>query len=481
MNAFLIRSLAFQAILACFLQAPHAVAAERTARRCTPWPNSNRLISNTTQTVNGVTLLKDFAQIQPVYSGIPQGDVLPTELSQSIVKIQTQGTSGSGTVIASSGAFSTVLTAAHVIEGNRPSELWVETAHGVRHAVKSITVLQGNDLAELIIINHNNQCLPSLPLARSLSEAYWAKRKVTSFQEEVYIIGYPEASQRPRGVTANAIMQSYSAVNRSRGYAIMYHYDQNKRTETGMSGGPVLNRNGYVVGIHGQVDTISRLGSPDSIRTGYGLAVPVSVWINARSSPAYVTTSESSVGLALQGAYQLSTGQIDRSILSLTNAIDRGVTEHRQLMAQKREAYEREVMEPFRDVLSHESQCRQQIEHKRQMRSFYPSPYGMGLSSDDLSRIEETQEYSFCVRSKKIVAAEAAKRYQLEQQDMNAAEHAMAFHGFQHHLYALRSLAYALQGQTNKSKLDLQRCQQLTGGRRSQPCTMAEQLIESIR
>jgi len=274
-------------------------------------------------------------------------------------------------------------------------------------------------------------------------------------------------------VKANAIMQSYSGNPRSGGYSILYNYENGSNTEIGMSGAPVLDRNGYIVGIHGQVDTISLQSRADTLRTGYGLAVPINTWINQRAKSLQVKTRKNAVDLALVGAYQLSSGNINQSINSLTEAIQQAKGEYRKMQINRKRAYIKEVSEPFKEALSAETRCRQQVQHKRELRSFYSSPYG--LESMSYERMQ--REIEFCIGTAQKLKALADEQFKLEQTNDEAVESSMASHASQHHLYALRSLAYAANGQADKSQVDLTKCLKLTGNRRSKVCRLSTKFL----
>lgn len=420
-------------------------------------------------------ILKDFTGAIPVYASYPKQGLPEEELLESIVKIKTQGSSGTGVIISSDGQSIKLLTAAHVVEGSSPQEILVETINGMLISADAIDFFDNTDLAEISSSIAPSTCLKAPPLTRSLSFDIWAKTRDSSFQKDVYIVGYPEATNKPKLVKANAIMQSYSGNPRSGGYSIFYNYENGSNTETGMSGAPVLDRNGYIVGIHGQVDTISLQSRADTLRTGYGLAVPINTWINQRAKSLQVKTRENAVDLALVGAYQLSSGNINQSINSLTEAIQQAKGEYRKMQIKKKRAYIKEVSEPFKEALSAETRCHQEAQHKQEMRSLYPSPYFL----ESMSHESMQREIEFCIRSARKMKALADERFKLEQTNDEAVESSMAFHGSQHHLYALRALAYAANGQADKSQKDVVKCLKLTGNAsaRSKVCRLSSKFL----
>lgn len=478
--------LCFMTGVGCHLQ-PLASAATLTPGR-TPTEdrtreNEQQCISRQTtvfftypqiKNVNGSMLLKDFAGAVPVFASFSDQLKPDKRLLESIVKIKTQGNSGTGVAISNDGRVVKILTSAHVVAGSSPQEITLETVYGKTHLAQSIRFFHKSDLAEISADIELSTCLEAAPLARSLKSNMWAKTRDSSVQEDVYIIGYPEALSRPKIVKANAILQSYSGNPRAGGYSIMYHYPTESSTEIGMSGAPVFDSNGYVVGIHGQVDTIKNKSGEAPLRTGYGLAVPINTWINQTAKELSVKTRESSVDLALLGAYQLSSGMLDQSISSLSEAISRAIGEYRELQTKNRDAYRREVMEPFQEVLRAEVICKQQAEQRKDLRSFYPSYQLQPPSNADIQR-----EIAFCISSRRKMDELEARQVKSEQLNVEITEKSMAFSGSQHHLYALRALAYAVKGQANRSQADIVKCLRLTGPSttRSRICQLSSRIL----
>lgn len=461
--------------LDCLSQAPAQAEPGPAAsvRACSPWSAGDR--TGATEISDGVVVQRDFAAGIPVYASLSRSTAksggraltIPDNLAESMVRIETQGSPGSGVIIAADGRTLTVLTAAHVTQNSRETEITVQTFDGENHAVRSIHVFPGSDLAELKVAS--SRCYKAIPLVRGLESDLFSRSRKTSVKEDVFILGFPAGTSSLRLVAAEAVMQSYGQQSRAGGYAIMYRYGASGQTEVGMSGGPVLDTNGYLVGIHGQVDRIGRSVLDISVRTGYGLAVPVNLWINARTRNAYTERRRTAVDDALVGAYQLSTGDLDQSIKSLSRAIEASIQEHRALTQQRSEAYRREVVEPLGNALSAEADCKRQQAHQQQMAGLFgSSPYtSLPRSSDQLR-----QEYEWCVRSRRSVEEIARRQRQREMTERNATEQSMAQDGSQQHLYMLRSLAYGAKGLSREARQDQHRCRQLAGRRGAEICEL---------
>lgn len=426
--------------------------------------------------VDGVAIQRDFIGAIPVHASL-SGSVrdgagarvrIPASLAEAVVRIETQASPGSGVVIAADGRRLTILTSAHVVQHSAEQEIVVRLSDGEALPVRSIQPFPGSDLAQLSV--DSSRCLMAAPLVRSLESDLLSKTRRTSFQQDVSILGFPAASAELKLVKAEALLQSYADQGRAGGYAIMYRYGPLAQTEIGMSGSPVFDQNGYVVGIHGQVDRVGEASGRTAMRTGYGLAVPVNVWINARTANRYSEPGRTAVDHALIGAYQLSTGELDRSIESLSRAIEMSIAEYRTLSRRRADSYRRELIEPFGTYFSAEESCRRQQQQERQLRSYYPSPYG----GFEQSGSEAQRVLDFCIRSRQTVEALSRQQREREMSERGAAESSMAAAGAQHHLYMLRSLAYAARGMSAEASQDRQRCLELAGRSDAKVCELPD-------
>jgi serine protease Do len=150
---------------------------------------------------------------------------------------------GSGVIIYHEGSTYTVLTAKHVLV--RPSSIsQVETVDGKRYPLLAQTVkmLPGVDLAVL-----------EFKSDRPYKIAKIANSDQASIGSVVYTSGFPAPGQtihdREFRFTRGEIA-SRPTKAQADGYAMIY----TNITRRGMSGGPVLNEDGQLVGIHGRAD-----------------------------------------------------------------------------------------------------------------------------------------------------------------------------------------------------------------------------------
>lgn len=186
------------------------------------------------------------------------------------------GLGGSGVIIAKDDKTYTVLTAYHVV-ANPNTEYTIKTSKGNDHSVKSIKSLQtGENTPDLaIVIFESNEEYAIAPLSNS-DEA--------TIGSGVYISGYPLPSV---GGTEREYAFTNGQVTNVRnsdpeGYTLRY----DAVTRRGMSGGPVFDVSGRVVGIHGQGDTAGSLAvqketgqGTEEIKTGLNSAIPINTFM----------------------------------------------------------------------------------------------------------------------------------------------------------------------------------------------------------
>ncbi len=207
----------------------------------------------------------------PAYSAQVYQAILP-----SLVLIQTQSENqeeedgvgvGSGVVINESGD---ILTAHHVV--SEATEIEIIFADGTQTSAEIIAAQPENDIALL----HPNRP-PEL-----IVPAIVGNPKAMRIGDETFTVG------NPLGLTGSMSAGVISGFDRS-----LPLNDSGERLEgliqfdaavnPGNSGGPLLNRNGQVVGI------VTALANPSqqNFFTGIGFAVPISTAIGAAGAPDY--------------------------------------------------------------------------------------------------------------------------------------------------------------------------------------------------
>lgn len=175
---------------------------------------------------------------------------------QIIVRIDGGGI-GSGSIVERSSNVYTVLTNWHVVKNS--GDYVIQTIDGRKHRVApdSIQQLPGLDLAILKFESNQNYQIAELGDANNLSEG-----------QNVYFAGYPgelreEDNRYYRFFTANLV--GILPKSTDKGYSLVYSGE----AFPGMSGGPVFNKDGLMIGVHGEANIHAVSGGTSN----YGIAI----------------------------------------------------------------------------------------------------------------------------------------------------------------------------------------------------------------
>ncbi|MEA5621194.1 serine protease [Cronbergia sp. UHCC 0137] len=181
---------------------------------------------------------------------------------------------GSGVIIAKNGNTYTVLTANHVV-ASQAQEYNIYTSKKKTHAVTSVQSLQKTETS------------PDLAIVKFESSEEYSVAPISNSDDAgigtgVYISGYPMSieieGEREYAFTNGQIINRPDS--KPKGYTMRY----DALTRRGMSGGPVFDVSGRVVGIHGEGDVDGEIknesASGGSIRnkTGFNAAVPINTF-----------------------------------------------------------------------------------------------------------------------------------------------------------------------------------------------------------
>ncbi|MCM1984832.1 trypsin-like peptidase domain-containing protein [Lyngbya confervoides] len=180
------------------------------------------------------------------------------------VQIQAAGSSGSGVLLQRQGNRYAVLTAKHVVDATQPGEeLYAVTSDGRFHGgvVQEMVLLAGLDVALL--------WFAVAPEAPDYALAVVGNSDALVETDRIYVAGFPQtglAITRPTFTITQGVVTGKGTYER--GYGLI---DDNV-TQTGMSGGPILNQQGQLVGIHGLAEQVVQ-GVP--VKAGLSLGIPI--------------------------------------------------------------------------------------------------------------------------------------------------------------------------------------------------------------
>ncbi len=236
------------------------------------------------------------------------------------VQIESQ-TPGSGVIIQREGNTYTLLTAAHVVATEDNYEAL--TSDGQRHTIKNQTIRRFTDVDLAVVQFTSDRNYPLVKVGQS------SRIKAGSVS---YVSGFPLKSLDVFDTTYR-LTKGHIGANAQRslaqGYAMAYSND----TFSGMSGGPVLNEQGQLIGIHGRSLTVRQETGgldPDSgIKLGFNLAIPINAFLKKASqvTPALaVKTIPTNFDTAaddayLQGVDQFVKRDYQKALASFNRAI----------------------------------------------------------------------------------------------------------------------------------------------------------------
>ena len=230
-----------------------------------------------TVTVAGIVVLA----AAPVFAKTPQ------EIAQLAISVTVQingqysneVSSGTGFIIAKQGTTYTVLTANHVVDDDKPTYM-IRTNTGKDHQVIRVVRLQkSQNEPDLAVVTFNST--DSYPVVT------FGDSEQATVGAEIFVFGYPGIPdsrnyQKERNFEFVPGYVTSRLPNHPRGYTLRY----NAVTKGGMSGGPVFDGEGRVVGVHGEGDldydrvTDGKVFTGLAItKTGFNSAIPINIFI----------------------------------------------------------------------------------------------------------------------------------------------------------------------------------------------------------
>ena len=242
---------------------------------------------------------------------------------QITVSINGNNSNGSGVIIDKSGNNYTVLTAAHVV--GRQDKYEIITADNQRHGVSRVKKLADVDLAVVNFTNNQTKNKINNYTAAKIGNSDNSTEGTT-----VYVAGFP----KPTAAISESIytfLDGRISANASKplreGYALVYTID----TLPGMSGGPVLNQQGELIGIHGRGDTtqnyqISEMNPNIIIKTGFNLGVPINtfkqLYASGNKLPTPVAAKPKPDDFYLRGGNKLKNNNYQGAVTDLSKAVN---------------------------------------------------------------------------------------------------------------------------------------------------------------
>jgi tetratricopeptide (TPR) repeat protein len=178
---------------------------------------------------------------------------------------------GSGILLAKQGQTYFVLTAAHVVA--TPDEYDIITPDGQKYKINydQVKKLPGVDLAVVPFTSARNYQLAKIGNSSQVQRG-----------NPAFVAGWPmggNAINNPTLLFQQGIISANSQVTQSDGYSLIY----TNNTLPGMSGGPVLNGQGEVIGVHGRGETQRQQATQNAnvvLKVGYNLGVPINTFLN---------------------------------------------------------------------------------------------------------------------------------------------------------------------------------------------------------
>ncbi|WP_240868442.1 S1 family peptidase, partial [Cylindrospermopsis raciborskii] len=189
------------------------------------------------------------------------------------VTIRITGISNSsGVIISKNGDTYTVLTNSHVFQNHPTGKFEIITPDGRKHQLNNLRKIANLDLATLEFNSIQEYRVVELGDSNRITRG-----------EDIYVSGFP--ANQDLNFSQSGITRIITKA-RPGGYALVYRIG----AFPGMSGGPILDSDGKLVGIHGQTQSVP-LDFGRSTPEEYG--IPLQTFLNvtsiSRSSPPPIT------------------------------------------------------------------------------------------------------------------------------------------------------------------------------------------------
>ncbi|MEM9506491.1 MAG: tetratricopeptide repeat-containing serine protease family protein [Cyanobacteria bacterium P01_E01_bin.35] len=235
------------------------------------------LNSNSVRNIfSGIAVAAAIVITQGTYAFAKSATEIAAIAIETTVKIEnTLGIpGGSGVIIAKNNNTYTVLTANHVVVN--PNVGYIIKINDQQHAVNTVKSLKEQTGLDLAVVTFDStQTYPTTTFGDS---------EYASVGANIFVSGFPLAvdvnAEREHEFTTGMVTSIRK--NAAEGYAMRYQ----ALTRRGMSGGPVFDTSGHLVGIHGQGDVTGSIKNesssiPEPLKTGFNAAIPISSFIDS--------------------------------------------------------------------------------------------------------------------------------------------------------------------------------------------------------
>lgn len=192
--------------------------------------------------------------LKPLIARQTQVATNPSEIVRQItVRILTNPGTGSGVIVARHGQKYTILTNNHVVDNTRNSQYMVLTADGHTHPAKRIQSKQFANL-DLAIVQFTS--------SQSYRVAEIGNSNTVFLGQQVYAAGFPNwywrdsntpEGTRDWGLKAFKVTSGTVGMLLNRSLFMGYQLGYTNNVENGMSGGPVIDAQGRLIGINGRL------------------------------------------------------------------------------------------------------------------------------------------------------------------------------------------------------------------------------------
>jgi S1-C subfamily serine protease len=174
-------------------------------------------------------------------------------------RINNDNSYGSGVIIKREGNIYTIITAYHVVKEPGNYEIIAPDKNSYDINYQTVTKIPDADLAVMQFTSNQTYAV-----AKIVNSDLYPPGTA------VHVAGFPKPTasfrQRELKFISDMKIETNSSQNPSEGYGLRFSLNNNNKPIQGMSGGPIINDKGELIGIHGQSNKVNEnLGIPINI------------------------------------------------------------------------------------------------------------------------------------------------------------------------------------------------------------------------